>query len=76
VAVGLVWRGGARFDQPPTEVLPAEQQTAALTGADTLHHLLSHTSGLPNHHDDGAVTWDSFLSCRVPGAGSAGAAAG
>ena len=49
-------------------MLPAKQQTAALTGAHTLHHPLSHTSGLPNYHDDEAVTWDSLLSCwdRVP----------
>ena len=67
-ALRLVERGEVRLDQPLTEVLPAEQQTAALTGAHTLHHLLSHTSGLPNYHDDEAVTWDSFLSCwdRVP----------
>jgi CubicO group peptidase (beta-lactamase class C family) len=67
-ALRLVERGKVRLDQPLTEVLPAEQQTAALTAAHTLHHLLSHTSGLPNYHDDEAVTWDSFLSCwdRVP----------
>ena len=67
-ALRLVERGEVRLDQPLTEVLPAEQQIAALTGAHTLHHLLSHTSGLPNYHDDEAVTWDSFLSCwdRVP----------
>jgi CubicO group peptidase (beta-lactamase class C family) len=49
-------------------VLPTEHRTSALTGAHTLHHLLSHTSGLPNYHDDEALTWDSFLSCwdRVP----------
>src|SRR4029453_1022260 len=60
--------GEVRRDQPLTEVLPAGQRTAALTDAHTLHHLLSHTSGLPNYHDDEAVTWDSFLSCwdRVP----------
>jgi CubicO group peptidase (beta-lactamase class C family) len=67
-ALRLVERGEVRLDQPLIEVLPAEQQTAALTAAHTLHHLLSHTSGLPNYHDDEAVTWDSFLSCwdRVP----------
>lgn len=67
-ALRLVERGEVRLDQPLTEVLPAEHQTSALTGAHTLHHLLSHTSGLPNYHDDEAVTWDSFLSCwdRIP----------
>jgi CubicO group peptidase (beta-lactamase class C family) len=67
-ALRLVERGTVRLDQPLIEVLPAEHQTSALTGAHTLHHLLSHTSGLPNYHDDEAVTWDSFLSCwdRLP----------
>jgi CubicO group peptidase (beta-lactamase class C family) len=67
-ALRLVERGEVRLDQPLIEVLPPEHQTSALTGEHTLHHLLSHTSGLPNYHDDEAVTWDSFLSCwdRVP----------
>lgn len=64
----LVQRGAVRLDQPVLDVLPAEHRTAALTGEHTLHHLLSHTSGLPNYHDDEARTWDSFVSCwdRVP----------
>jgi CubicO group peptidase (beta-lactamase class C family) len=67
-AVRLVERREVRLDQPLTEVLPPEHRTSALTGAQTLHHLLSHTSGRPNYHDDEAATWDSFLSCwhRVP----------
>ncbi len=51
-ALRLVDRGLARLDQPLVEVLPAEQQPAALTPEHTLHHLLSHTSGLTNYHDD------------------------
>ncbi|HEY6749089.1 MAG TPA: serine hydrolase domain-containing protein [Mycobacteriales bacterium] len=67
-ALRLVERGLLGLDQPVLEVLPAAQRTAALTGACTLHHLLSHTSGLPNYHDDEDQTWDSFVSCwdRVP----------
>lgn len=67
-ALRLVERGAVRLDQPVLDVLPAEQRTSALTGEHTLHHLLSHTSGLPNYHDDEAQTWDSFTSCwdRVP----------
>jgi hypothetical protein len=42
-ALRLVERGEVRLHQPLTEVPPAEQQTAALTGAHTLHHMLSHT---------------------------------
>jgi len=67
-ALRLVERGEVRLDQPLVEVLPAEHRTSALTGEHTLHHLLSHTSGLPNYHDDEAQTWESFTSCwdRVP----------
>jgi CubicO group peptidase (beta-lactamase class C family) len=67
-ALRLVERGALSLHQPVLDVLPAAQRTVALTGAHTLHHLLSHTSGLPNYHDDAAQTWDSFVSCwdRVP----------
>lgn len=56
----LVDRGELRLDQPLIEILPPEH---------TLHHLLSHTSGLPNYHDDAAQTWDSFVGAldRIPG---------
>jgi CubicO group peptidase (beta-lactamase class C family) len=39
-----------------------------MTADHTLHHLLSHTSGLPNYHDDEDQTWASFTSCwdRIP----------
>ena len=67
-ALRLVERGALALDQPVLDVLPAGQRTAALTPAVTLHHLLSHTSGLPNYHFDAAQTWDSFTSSwdRVP----------
>jgi CubicO group peptidase (beta-lactamase class C family) len=67
-ALRLVERGLVRLDQPLIEVLPAEHHTSALTGEHTLHHLLSHTSGLPNYHDDEDQTPESFTSCwdRVP----------
>jgi len=67
-ALRLVERGLMRLDQPVIEVLPAEHRTSALTGEHTLHHLLSHTSGLPNYHDDADDTPASFTSCwdRVP----------
>lgn len=67
-ALRLVDRGLVRLDQPLTDVLPPEHRPTALTPAHTLHHLLSHTSGLANYHDDEAKTWESFLSCwdRVP----------
>jgi CubicO group peptidase (beta-lactamase class C family) len=67
-ALRLVERGAVRLDQPVTEVLAAEHRTSALTGEHTLHHLLSHTSGLPNYHDDQDETPASITSCwdRVP----------
>ncbi len=67
-ALRLVERGHVRLDQPLIEVLPPGQQPAALTPEHTLHHLLSHTSGLTNYHDDADQTWASFTSCwdRVP----------
>ena len=67
-ALRFVDRGLLRLDQPVVEVLPAEQRPTAMTPAVTLHHLLSHTSGLTNYHDDDDTTWASFTSCwdRVP----------
>ena len=68
-ALRLVDRSVLRLDQPVIEVLPPEHRTRALTPKHTLHHLLSHTSGLPNYHDDAAQTWDSFVAAldRIPG---------
>jgi CubicO group peptidase (beta-lactamase class C family) len=67
-ALRLVDRGLVRLDQPLTDVLPEAHRPAALTPAHTLHHLLSHTSGLANYHDDEDQTWASFTSCwdRIP----------
>ena len=67
-ALRLVDRGELRLDQPLIEILPPEHRTAAMTPKHTLHHLLSHTSGLANYHDDAAQTWDSFTSAwdRIP----------
>jgi CubicO group peptidase (beta-lactamase class C family) len=64
----LVDRGVIRLDQPLVEILPANHRPAALTPDHTLHHLLSHTSGLRSYHDDEDQTWDSFTSCwdRIP----------
>jgi CubicO group peptidase (beta-lactamase class C family) len=67
-ALRLVERGLVRLDQPLIEILPAEHQPTALTADHTLHHLLSHTSGLANYHDDEATDWGSFTSNwdRIP----------
>jgi len=68
-ALRLVDRGELRLDQPLSEILPPEHRTRAMTAEHTLHHLLSHTSRLPNYHDDAAQTWDSFVGAldRIPG---------
>lgn len=67
-ALRLVDRGVLRLDQPLTEVLAPEHRPRALTAEHTLHHLLSHTSGLSNYHDDDDTTWASYTSCwdRIP----------
>ena len=67
-ALRLVDQGVLRLDQPLTEVLAPEHRPVALTAEHTLHHLLSHTSGLSNYHDDNDTTWASYTSCwdRIP----------
>jgi CubicO group peptidase (beta-lactamase class C family) len=67
-ALRLVDRGMIRLDQAVIELLPEDQRPAALTPEHTVHHLLSHTSGLANYHDDDDPTWASFTSCwdRIP----------
>jgi CubicO group peptidase (beta-lactamase class C family) len=68
-ALRLVDRGELRLDRPLIEIPAARAPHQAMTAEQTLHHLLSHTSGLPNYHDDAAQTWDSFVGAldRIPG---------
>lgn len=67
-ALSLVDSGALALDRPLADILPAEHRPRALTQAHTLHHLLSHTSGFADYHDDSDPTWDSFTSNwdRVP----------
>jgi CubicO group peptidase (beta-lactamase class C family) len=67
-ALRLVSTGVLDLHRPLVEVLPPEWQPTAMTAEHTLHHLLSHTSGLGNYHDHEATTWDSVTSCfdRIP----------
>ncbi len=67
-ALRLVERGTLRLDRPLLDFLPPEFRPAALDQRHTLHHLLSHTSGLTNYHDDEDETWASFTSAwdRLP----------
>jgi CubicO group peptidase (beta-lactamase class C family) len=61
-ALRLVERGLVAMNQPLFDVLPEAQRTKAMTREHTLHHLLSHTSGLANYHDDADPTPASFVA--------------
>ncbi|MEM9036422.1 MAG: serine hydrolase domain-containing protein [Actinomycetota bacterium] len=67
-ALRLVDAGRIALDTPLVDLLPDDRRPSALTPEHTLHHLLSHRSGLANYHDDDDETWASFESCwqRVP----------
>ncbi len=60
MALRLVERGELDLRRPIIEILPPEHRPAALTPDHTLHHLLSHTSGLASYLDDDDETWDSW----------------
>jgi CubicO group peptidase (beta-lactamase class C family) len=68
VALSLVEEGKLSLQQPLIDVLPPSQHVASLDGDHTLHHLLSHTSALPNYFDDEDPTWTSWMSSfdRIP----------
>lgn len=68
MALRLVERGIIDLHGPLVDVLPPEHRPAAMTRAHTLHHLLSHTSGLASYFDDDDPTWASFTASwdRVP----------
>jgi CubicO group peptidase (beta-lactamase class C family) len=67
-ALRLVEAGLLSLDRPLIEVLPPAQQIASLGSDHSLHHVLSHTSALPNYFDDDDPTWASWMSSfdRVP----------
>lgn len=60
-AIGrLVDRGSIAFDMPVADVLPAHQHPAALTQEITVHHLLTHTSGLADYYDEATLGAAAF----------------
>jgi CubicO group peptidase (beta-lactamase class C family) len=67
-ALRLVESGALSLEKPLTSFLPPELRPAGLDDRHTLHHLLSHTSGLADYHDGDDETWASFTSAwdRVP----------
>ena len=65
-ALRLVERGELALHTPLLDILPAEQRPIALTRAHSLHHVLSHTSGLASYFDDDDDTsWYSIWD-RMP----------
>jgi CubicO group peptidase (beta-lactamase class C family) len=64
-ALQLVEEGLLSLHDPLIHVLGEDERPRALTSDHTLHHLLSHTSGLPNYHDDDDNTPASFASAWV-----------
>jgi CubicO group peptidase (beta-lactamase class C family) len=67
-ALRLVDRGLLDLHGSAAAVLPPAQRPASLVPEVSLHHLLSHTSGVANYHVDEDETWASFTSCwdRIP----------
>ncbi len=68
-ALRMVERGALSLDRPLTSYLPPDLRPASLDDRHTLHHLLSHTSGLANYHNDEDETWESWQAAmdRLPG---------
>lgn len=64
-ALQLVDEGLLSLHAPLIDVLGEDDRPRALTSEHTLHHLLSHTSGLANYHDDEDDTGASFASAWV-----------
>ncbi len=67
-AMRLVERGALKLDRPLTDFLPPKLRPASIGEQHTLHHLLSHTSGVPGYHDHDDETWGSFTAAwdQVP----------
>lgn len=64
-ALRLVEAGRLALHAPLVDVLPEDLRPRAMTGEHSLHHLLSHTSGLANYHDDEDDTPASFQQAWV-----------
>lgn len=77
-AIGILdaaGRGELALDDAVVDLLPADRRPSTLRGDVTVHHLLSHTSGiadyfeededLPGYRDDYAALWDALPTYRV-----------
>ena len=68
----LVDRGAVAFDTPVIEVLPPERRPAKMAPDVTVHHLLTHTSGISDYYDEAALgpaafglLWDEIPSYSI-----------
>lgn len=59
-ALRLVEQGALNLDRPLSGFLPPDLRPASLDDRHTLRHLLSHTSGLDDYHEDDDA-WTSLL---------------
>ena len=51
----LVERGAVAFDTPVAEILPPERRPTKMAPDVTVHHLLTHTSGISDYYDEAAL---------------------
>ncbi len=58
----LVERAELSLGTPVIDVLDSDTRPASVTSAMTVHHLLSHTSGLANYHDENDPTFDAYMA--------------
>lgn len=58
----LVERGELGLGTPVVDVLDSDARPASVTSAMTVHHLLSHTSGLANYHDEDDETFVAYMA--------------
>ena len=69
-ALRLAERGVLDLHRPLLDILPPQHRTAAMTREHTAHHLLSHSSGFSDYHDDDdpssfTANWDRIPTYHV-----------
>ena len=57
----LVERGELALETAVVDLVDSDKRPVSVTPAMTLHHLLSHTSGLANYHDEADETYGSYV---------------
>ena len=68
----LVDRGAVALDTPVIEVLPAERRPTKMSPDVTVHHLLTHTSGISDYYDEAllgpaafGLLWDEIPTYSI-----------